>query len=149
MGRSQGLGWKATASILALVAQGERCGRRGSACSGVRDYWGRSRRKSSPLHALVGAVRCEGVCRGSERLWQENPGACLGRDVALCAGGRRCLGQKVWWAETKRGRSSRSFFTLLQMRSGCDRFHNHTRSLLKMAATYSPTVTQYHRHNWA
>ena len=149
MGKSQGLVWKATASILALVAQGERWGRRGPACSGVRDYWGHSRRKSFPPMPLSALYSERVYVGGREGLRREKQRVFVGRGEGFPRGITRLSGEKELRAETRRGRSSRSFFTLLQMPSGCDRFRNHTRSLLKMAATYSPTVTQYHRHNWA
>ena len=72
LGKSQELVWKATASILALVAQGERCGRRGPACSGVRDYWGVAGERahpSMPLSALYDARVYVGEAKGLR--WEE------------------------------------------------------------------------------
>ena len=59
LGKSEGPRWKASASILALVVQGERRGRRGSACGGERDW----------------VRRCEGVLGGvaGERAYPSMP----------------------------------------------------------------------------
>ena len=62
-----------------------------------------SRRKSSPLHALVGAVRCEGVCRGSKGSSLGGARDCVRSYYEVGAGRARSVEGKEVLGRNKKG----------------------------------------------